>query len=164
MLLWVLHIWFFVHRYMAEYLAQNFLGMESELGNEIPEYRALASNQGVVAMMMKAVENANANTDRIKNSLFDPELPRNMIQMIPNKFLEQDTSCVQLFLCKLEPAIWSVQTTSKTYSGFSLRHSLSSNLNKFLNMVYVDLPDLKSLRQFGKPCDKQYSNCQLIFK
>lgn len=147
---------------MAEYFAKNFLGMESELGNEIPEYRALASNQGVVTMMMKVVENANAKSDRIKNSLFDPELPTKMIEMIPNKFLEQDTSCVQLFLCKLEPALWSVQTTSKTYRGFSLRQSLNSNLNKFLNLVYIDLPDLKSLRQFGKRCDEQYSNCKLL--
>ena len=143
-------------------MAKNFLGMESELGNEIPEYRALVQDQGVMAMMLKAVENANAKSDQMKNSLLDPDLPTKMIQMIPNKFLEQDTSCLQLFLCKLEPAFWSVQTTAKTYRGFSLRHSLNSNLNKFLNVIYMDLPDLKRLRQFGKRCDDQYLNCQLI--
>ena len=147
---------------MAEYLAKNWMGMDSELGNEIPEYRALAHDQGMIAVMLKAVENANAKSETMKNSLFDPELPTKMIEMIPNKILEQDTSCLQLFLCKLEPAFWSMQSTAKTYRGFTLRHSLNANLNKFLNVIYMDLPDLKSLRQFGTRCDDQYINCPLI--
>ena len=33
--------------YLAEYLAKNFLGMESELDNEIPQYRSIVENEGI---------------------------------------------------------------------------------------------------------------------
>ena len=36
--------------YLAEYMAQNFLGMDtSELNNEIPQYRSIVQKQGVIA-------------------------------------------------------------------------------------------------------------------
>ena len=85
-----------------------------------------------------------------------------MIEQIPTKFLGQETTCVQMFMCKLEPAFWSMQTTSKSYHGFSLRHSFTSNLNKYLDTIYLDLPDLRSLREFGKRCDDLYPSCELI--
>ena len=59
---------------MAEYLAKNFLGMESELGNEIPEYRSIVENNGLLQGMVKMVENANDKSNRIKESLLDHEL------------------------------------------------------------------------------------------
>ena len=60
--------------YMAEYLAKNFLGMESELGNEIPEYRSIVENDGLFQGIVKMVENANAKSNRIKESLLNHEL------------------------------------------------------------------------------------------
>merc|ERR1719422_2661477 len=107
--------------YMAEYLAKNFLGMESELGNEIPEYRSIMSNEGLIQGMIKLIESANDKSNRIKESLLDHEITTQIIEQIPKQFLGQDTSCVQMFLCKLEPAFWSLQNTSKSYHGFSLR-------------------------------------------
>ena len=36
--------------YLAEYLAQNFLGMNtSEMNNEIPQYRSIVQEKGIVA-------------------------------------------------------------------------------------------------------------------
>ena len=36
--------------YLAEYLAQNFLGMDSsEMNNEIPQYRSIVQEQGIIA-------------------------------------------------------------------------------------------------------------------
>ena len=36
--------------YLAEYMAQNFLGMDtSELNNEIPQYRSIVQERGVIA-------------------------------------------------------------------------------------------------------------------
>ena len=60
--------------YMAEYLATNFLGMESAINNEIPEYRSIMANEGMIAGMIKMVQDANANSDRVKKKLLDPKL------------------------------------------------------------------------------------------
>lgn len=60
--------------YMAEYLAKNVLGMESELENEIPEYRSIVQNEGIIPGMYKLVQDANSNSERIKAQLLDPSI------------------------------------------------------------------------------------------
>ena len=85
-----------------------------------------------------------------------------MIEHIPQTFLGQETSCVQLFMCKMEPAVWSAQTTTKSYKDFNFARSLSSNINHWLHIVYGNLPDLNSLQSFGRRCHKKYPNCELL--
>jgi hypothetical protein len=85
-----------------------------------------------------------------------------MIDQLPETMLGQDTSCVQMFMCKLEPAFWSIQTTSKNYEAFTLSRSMTSNLNQWLDRVYINLPDLRSLRYLGSRCNDKYPECQLI--
>lgn len=60
--------------YMAEYLAKNLLGMESELQNEIPEYRSIVQNEGLVQGFYKLIQDANRNSERIKEQLLDPTI------------------------------------------------------------------------------------------
>lgn len=60
--------------YMAEYLAKNWLGMESQLENEIPEYRSIVQNEGIIPGMYKLVQDANTNSERIKAQLLDPAI------------------------------------------------------------------------------------------
>merc|ERR1712154_516395 len=39
--------------YLAEYIAKNFMGMESEFQNEIPQYRTIINENGVFAGLSK---------------------------------------------------------------------------------------------------------------
>ncbi len=148
--------------YLAEYFAKNFLGMESELSNEIPQYRSIVQNDGMMAGMYKMVQDANAKHERIKNDILDPALSEKMIDMLPKQFMGTDTSCVQMFLCKIEPAFWSAQDTTKNYEGLSFRRSVGSNLNNWLETVYQNLPDLKMLRQIGDRCVQRFPQCKLL--
>jgi len=149
--------------YLAEYLAQNFLGMNtSEMNNEIPQYRSIVQEQGIIAGMVQLTQDANAKSAKIKEKLLSPEVTEQLIDYVPNQFMGTDTSCIQMFLCKIEPAFWSMQTTTKNYSGISIRRSLNSNLNNWLETVYQRLPDLKTLRQFGGRCLEKFPKCQLL--
>lgn len=150
--------------YLAEYLAKNFLGMESELNNEIPQYRSIVQEEGMLAGMIKMFEDANARSEDIKEQFLAPELSSQLVESVPKTLLGTDTSCIQMFLCKLEPAFWSIQTTSKDYQGLSLRRSMRANLNRWLEVVYQNLPDLKSLRQIGddRGCIDRFPQCQLL--
>ena len=85
-----------------------------------------------------------------------------MIEKIPQNFMGQELSCVQLFMCKMEPAIWSAQTTTKIYEGFTLTRSTTQNFNKWLHEVYQNLPNLNKLQTFGKRCHNKYPNCELL--
>jgi len=149
--------------YLAEYLAQNFLGMNtSEMNNEIPQYRSIVQEKGIVAGMVQLTQDANAKSAQIKEKLLSPNVTEQIIDYVPNQFIGMDTSCIQMFLCKIEPAFWSAQTTTKHYSGISIRRSLTSNLNNWLEHVYQRLPDLKALRQFGDRCLEKFPKCQLL--
>ena len=85
-----------------------------------------------------------------------------MIENIPQTLMGQETSCVQLFMCKMEPAFWSAQTTTKSYEDFTFRRSLSANFNHWLHVIYEKLPDLSSLQSFGKRCHEKYPSCELL--
>ena len=85
-----------------------------------------------------------------------------VIDQIPQTLLGQDIGCVQLFMCKMEPAFWSAQTTTKSYNDFTFARSLKSNMNHWLYVVYKNLPDLNSLQNFGKRCHDKYPNCELL--
>lgn len=150
--------------YLAEYLAKNMLGMDSELSNEIPQYRSLVQEEGMMAGMFKMVGDANAKSHRIRQELLAPELSGEMINMVPGSILGADTSCIQMFLCKVEPAFWSAQTTSRNYEGLSLRRSMASNFQSWLEVVYQNLPNLKTLRQIGdrRRCKEKFPKCQLL--
>ena len=112
--------------------------------------------------MVQLSQDANAKSTRIKEKFLSPNVTEELIGLVPNHFLGTDTSCIQMFLCKIEPAFWSMQITTRNYSGISLRRSLNSNLNKWLDQVYQKLPDLKSLRTFGGRCHEKFPKCQLL--
>ena len=112
--------------------------------------------------MVQLSQDANAKSTRIKEKFLSPNVTEDLIDLVPSHFLGTDTSCIQMFLCKIEPAFWSMQTTTRNYSGISLRRSLNSNLNKWLDQVYQKLPDLKSLRTFGGRCHEKFPKCQLL--
>ena len=116
----------------------------------------------MIAGLTKIVQDANAKSDRIKNELFAPDVSEKLIKQVPNSFLGADTSCVQMFLCKLEPGFWSMQNTTKDYNRLTLRLSLKSNLRRWLEAVYTSLPDLKRLRNLGDRCNDLFPKCQLI--
>ena len=148
--------------YMAEYLAKNFLGMESEFDNEIPEYRSIVEHEGMLAGLAKLVQDANDKSERIKDQLLAPDVSEILINRVPDQMMGTDTSCVQMFLCKIQPAFWSMQQTTKDYEGLSLRRSIKSNLVLWLEDVYQALPDLKSLRLLGDRCNVKFPKCQLL--
>ena len=176
--------------YLAEYIAKNFLGMESEFENEVPQYRSIVQEEGVLAAMFKVVQDANVKSEKIRNDLFDPTITENvsssvniltyclrciqliqvlylyfllqMIEKIPQNIMGQELSCVRLFMCKMEPAIWSAQSTTQSYEGFTLTRSLTLNFNKWLHEVYQNLPNLNKLQTFGKRCHNKYPNCELL--
>ena len=52
--------------YLAEYMAQNFLGMDtSELNNEIPQYRSIVQEQGVIAGTKNIYTSFDVNFQKI---------------------------------------------------------------------------------------------------
>ena len=167
--------------YLAEFLAKNLLGMPSELENEIPEYRSIVNNEGIISAMWKLAENANEKSERVKQQFLDPELPEKVIHWnirrssyyvinqcfqirntLPQTFMGADLGCVQLFLCKMDPAFWSMQSSTKNFEGLSITRSLSSNFNRWLDAVYEKLPTLNQLQSMGKRCNQQYQTCDLI--
>ena len=80
--------------YLAEYIAKNFLGMESEFENEVPQYRSIVQEEGVLAAMFKVVQDANVKSEKIKNDLFDPTITENVSSSI--KVLMYFLRCIQL--------------------------------------------------------------------
>ena len=92
----------------------------------------------------------------------DPKIIKELLEYVPNQFMGADTNFIQMFLCKIEPAFWSMQLTTKNYSGISVRRSLTANLNKWLDFVYQRLPDLKTLREFGYRCHEKFPQCKLL--
>ena len=112
--------------------------------------------------MVQLTQDANAKSRKIKEKFLDPKITEELFEYVPNQFMGADTNCIQMFLCKIEPAFWSMQLTTKNYSGISVRRSLTANLNKWLDFVYQRLPDLKTLRQFGDRCHEKFPQCKLL--
>ena len=79
--------------YLAEYIAKNFLGMESEFENEVPQYRSIVQEEGVLAAMFKVVQDANVKSEKIKNDLFDPTITENVSSI---KILRYCLRCIQV--------------------------------------------------------------------
>ena len=103
--------------YVGELFANTILGLENDLDNEIPEYRALAPDGGVFPMLQVAVERSAKRATEIKNSLLDPNLTSKMITTLQEK-TGDTTSCVQLFLCKMTPLVNGLQeSTGETLSS-----------------------------------------------
>jgi hypothetical protein len=46
---------------------------------------------------------------RIKDSLLNPRLPTRIIANMKKSLMGSNTSCVQLFICRMSPLIWGVQ-------------------------------------------------------
>ena len=81
--------------YLAEYIAKNFLGMESEFENEVPQYRSIVQEEGVLAAMFKVVQDANVKSEKIKNDLFDPTITEN-VSSSSIKILKYCLRCIQV--------------------------------------------------------------------
>jgi hypothetical protein len=115
--------------YVGELFANTILGLEDNLDNEIPQYRALVQDGGVFPIFkvtviqdyfgtfykyvynQVAVERSAARATEIKNSLLDPSLTSKMISTLQQK-TGTTTSCVQLFLCKMTPLVNGLQQSS----------------------------------------------------
>ena len=52
--------------------------MESEFENEVPQYRSIVQEEGVLAAMFKVVQDANVKSEKIRNNLFDPTITENV--------------------------------------------------------------------------------------
>ena len=52
--------------------------MESEFQNEVPQYRSIVQEEGVLAAMFKVVQDANVKSEKIRNDLFDPKITENV--------------------------------------------------------------------------------------
>ena len=86
--------------------------------------------------MVQLTQDANAKSRKIKEKFLDPKITEELFEYVPNQFMGADTNCIQMFLCKIEPAFWSMQLTTKNYSEISVRRSLTANLNKWIDFVY----------------------------
>ena len=67
--------------------------------------------------MVQLTQDANAKSRKIKEKFLDPKITEELFEYVPNQFMGADTNCIQMFLCKIEPAFWSMQLTTKNYSG-----------------------------------------------
>ena len=45
----------------------------------------------------------------------DPKIIKELLEYVPNQFMGADTNFIQMFLCKIEPAFWSMQLLEHTY-------------------------------------------------
>ena len=68
--------------------------MESEFQNEVPQYRSIVQEEGVLAAMFKVVQDANVKSEKIRNDLFDPTITENVSRSV--NILTYCLRCIQL--------------------------------------------------------------------
>ena len=64
--------------YLAEYIAKNVLGMESEFQNELSQYRSIVNEEGVLAGLFKLVQDSSTKSEKIKKNLLNPSITENV--------------------------------------------------------------------------------------
>ena len=62
----------------SEYIANNFLGMSSEFGNEIENYRSIVQENGAISALIKLVEDSSTKSEIIRNRVLDPSITENV--------------------------------------------------------------------------------------
>jgi len=147
--------------YVGELFANTILGLENDLDNEIPEYRALAPDGGVFPMFKVAVERSAKRATEIKNSLLDPDLTSKMISTLQQK-TGNTTSCVQLFLCKMTPLVNGLQeSTGETFSSMYGR-TLDYSSRLWLDLVIERSPEKNEFNTRSSECEEQFPTCPLF--
>ena len=64
--------------HFSEYIAKNFLGMSSEFGNEIENYRSIVQENGAISALIKLVEDSSTKSEKIRNRVLDPSITENV--------------------------------------------------------------------------------------
>lgn len=110
---------------------------------------------------LKSLVAASADrTEAIFAAFLDKKLPQDMIEGLQDR-TGNSTACVQLFLCKLSPLVWSVQDTAEN-SILDYRHSLTANAQHFLQKAWLKLPDLKRMSDVAPECEERFPACPLV--
>ena len=78
---------------------------------------------GLISTVSNIVKAANADADRVREDLLSADLPAKIITKVKRSSEDggMDTSCVQLFICRMSPIIWGLQVL------ILLSHQVSSN-------------------------------------
>lgn len=115
--------------YVGELTANSLLDVDNNIDTEIPQYRSFSDSGDIfsffkvqfsdgcrksthfLSMLQLAVERSTRRGEEIKSVLLDKNLSTTMIEQLKDKTGAR-SSCVQMFLCKMSPAIAVVQESS----------------------------------------------------
>ena len=77
----------------------------------------------LVSTVSNMVKAANAESDRVREDLLGADLPAKIISKVKRSSEDggMDTSCVQLFICRMSPIIWGLQV-----EGFHIKYHNTS--------------------------------------
>ena len=66
---------------------------------------------GVISTVFTMVKAANADAEHVREDLLSADLPAKIISNVKRSSEDggMDTSCVQLFICRMSPIIWGLQ-------------------------------------------------------
>ena len=153
--------------YLGEMLTKRFIGEDDgdEALNEIPQYRSIAQEEGVLSGLNALVMAANERAPVVKASLLDHELSDWLIDGLKNRTGDA-TACVQLFLCKLAPFVRGMQdfTGGEDFGGLNFARSIVYNSRRWWSGLWDSehLPTSEDVSLLGKTCDEKYPLCPLI--
>ena len=152
--------------YVGELTANSLLDVDNNIDTEIPQYRSFSDSGDIfsffkvqvsdgwrksthfLSMLQLAVERSTRRGEEIKSVLLDKNLSTTMIEQLKDKTGAR-SSCVQMFLCKISPAIAVVQESSAEAISSMMDNSLEntrwnseniwlvwSHLNIFITATY----------------------------
>lgn len=94
------------------------------------------------------------------NQVKSETLPEKIISTLAEK-TGNDTSCVQLLVCRISPVIHGMQkTVDKSYH--EARSIGVSAVSKIVDTMYTFLPNRTAFLNLGDECEKRFPDCQLL--
>ena len=130
-------------------------------------------------MLQLAVERSTRRGEEIKSVLLDEDLSTTMIERLQERTGGQ-SSCVQMFLCKISPVISVVQRSSAEAISGMMVNSLEDTRSETGNMYFLgwfqyvhysnlllervqqQFPDTEQFEKNSRDCEDKYQTCKLL--
>ena len=97
---------------------------------------------GLLSTVSNIVKAANADSARVREDLLGADLPAKIISKVKRSSEDggMDTSCVQLFICRMSPIIWGLQV------GFHFKYHWNYSICCLRDVILKLVRDLSSSR------------------
>ncbi|KAK4887020.1 hypothetical protein RN001_003291 [Aquatica leii] len=96
----------------------------------------------------------NAHIVDLLSTAKNNDLPKNIVEYIKDRGLDEETDCIQLLMCKTTPLIWGMQKTV---------NSSIDEIPKGKAALFANLPSIEEFTDYSDACESKHPYCTIYY-